>query len=128
MHNTERELKRWGVWAREQLPGRIKPLAIYRDGSTGKRVVEPMTDEEARHFDPAVAALREASPELYNVVRQHYIYGLSCYAIGKIKSKNSKDISMQVKNAQNFVSGFIYGAYYRSALEKSAGFAAAKTL
>lgn len=119
MQGIERDLARWGAWAREQLPGKIKALLLYREGEAQRQKwVEPMTDEEGKAFDPAVAALREADGDLYEIVRMRYIYGLSFYAIAKAQSKHTKDIVTKGRKAEAFVTGFMQGAVFRDALDK----------
>jgi len=98
----------WGGWARESLPGAIKPLMMFKDGSEPSRG-DIMSDETAAMFDPAVACLKQIDRELYEVVRLHYIYRLSFNAIAKIKHSNPGTLFRQCKAAQMFVAGFLYG-------------------
>lgn len=121
MQGIEADLLRWGAWARERLPGKIKALLIYRQGEALRQSwIPPMGDDEAALFDPAVATLRDVAPELYEVVRLHYIYGLSFYAIAKAKQCNSKDVLTKGRKAEAFIAGFVCGAALTSARDKKA--------
>lgn len=106
MGNIENLLQLWGAWARGGIDGKIKPLAMYNDGSASPSR-DCMNDEDAAIFDPAVATLKQFDKELYEVVRLHYIYRLSFNAIAKIKHASRIKIQQQNANASVFIAGYL---------------------
>ena len=108
MEAIEVLLQLWGAWSRGSLPGAIKPLMMFDDGSS-YAPGDIMSDETAIIFDPAVANLKHIDPELYDLVRLHYIYRLSFNAIAKIKHTNKGTLFRNIKAAQMFIAGFLCG-------------------
>ncbi|VGQ11856.1 hypothetical protein SB5439_05004 [Klebsiella variicola] len=101
------KLKLWGAWAGEVLGLQIKPLAMFKNGEC--LTPDTMSDDEAQTFDPAVAALKTLYPDLYEIIRLHYIHRLSYNAIARVKHKNVRNIFEGCLQAQSFIEGYLTG-------------------
>lgn len=115
--DIETDLRRWAAWAREHDEGKIKPLVMFDDGIRGKLAFFPMSDDEGMAFDPAVATLKQIDKELYNVVRLHYLYGMSLRAVAMAAGMKTTAVHSAVVSAKTFIYGFLCGSAYGSAKE-----------
>ena len=101
-------LKRWGAWAAGGIGTQIKPLMMWQ-AADPQRVRAAMTDEEAETFDPAVASLRLVDKELFDVVRLHYVYGLSFNAIARVKHVSKQECFLRSIRAKSYIEGYLTG-------------------
>ena len=115
VHDIETDLRRWAVWAREHNELKIKPLVRFDDGTRGKMAFFPMSDDEGLAFDPAVATLKQIDKELYDVVRLHYLYGLSIRAVALAAGMNRQTVYNSLITAKTFIYGFMCGKTHEAA-------------
>ncbi|MGG4735228.1 antiterminator Q family protein [Leclercia adecarboxylata] len=115
MQDIDHDLRRWAAWTRGALNLGIKPLTMYDDGTRDKVAYMPMSDDEGLAFDPAVATLKQIDKEQYNIVRLHYIYGMSARAIAKTLGRGQTPVLTDLHLAQTFVAGFVYGKVFTEA-------------
>ena len=113
--DIETDLRRWAAWAREHNELKIKPLAMFDDGTRGKLRFMPMSDDEGLGFDPAVAMLKQIDKELYDYIRLHYLYGLSIRAVALASGTNRQTVYNGILSAKTFILGFICGVTHESA-------------
>ena len=113
--DIETDLRRWAAWAREGLNLGIKPLVMFDDGTRGKLAFMPMSDDEGLSFDPAVATLKQIDKELYNIVRLHYIYGMSTRAIARVTHRAQTAVMSDLRTSKTFIGGFICGRVHEAA-------------
>ncbi|MFW3388727.1 UNVERIFIED_CONTAM: antiterminator Q family protein [Kocuria sp. CPCC 205274] len=105
----ENDLRRWAQWVRECGTLGIKPLAMFDDGTRESVRYMPMSDDEGLRFEPAIIALKQIDKEQYNVVRLHYIYGMSIRAVCKVVARDYKTVYAWLQEAKAFVAGFVAG-------------------
>ncbi|MCK7435912.1 antiterminator Q family protein [Enterobacter bugandensis] len=113
--DIETDLRRWAAWAREHNELGVKPLVMFDDGTRGKLAFFPMSDDEGLAFDPAVATLKQIDKELYNVVRLHYLYGMSMRAVAMAAGMKTTAVHSAIVSAKTFIYGFLCGSVHESA-------------
>lgn len=118
MENIKYTLRRWGAWAREPLPGKARCAWPVIPAPRRRSHVVPLSDDEARIFEPVMAALKEKDPEGYGIIEQRYIAGFTYSRIASERGEDRRKIYACGYEAEAFIHGAASMLSYVCATDK----------
>ncbi|TXQ85335.1 antiterminator Q family protein [Escherichia coli] len=103
-------LDRWGAWAAAENSGvDWQPIAAGFKGLLphGKKSRLPCDDAEGIMIDGCVARLRKYKQEEYELIRAHFVIGVSLRSIAKKRRCSDGTIRKELQTALGFIDGCI---------------------